>query len=89
MGVQILIYFLFILIIRENKKFDYIAQQVEHNTFNVGVLGSNPNVVTTIVYHIIVFNINNKSIFIFNGTSKAYDKLSNVPIAQLVRATDS
>lgn len=26
--------------------FDHIAQQVEHYTFNVRVLGSNPNVVT-------------------------------------------
>ena len=44
---------------------------------------------TKIVYHIIVFNINNKSISFFMAHPKAYDKLSNVPIAQLVRAADS
>jgi len=27
-------------------KFDSVAQQVEHNTFNVGVLGSNPSGIT-------------------------------------------
>ena len=28
------------------KKVDLVAQQVEHNTFNVGVLGSSPSQVT-------------------------------------------
>ena len=27
-------------------RFDSLAQQVEHNTFNVGVLGSNPKRIT-------------------------------------------
>ena len=30
------------------KKADSVAQQVEHNTFNVGVLGSSPSRVTSI-----------------------------------------
>ncbi len=29
-----------------NKRIDSLAQQVEHNTFNVGVLGSSPRRIT-------------------------------------------
>ena len=29
-----------------HKRFDSLAQQVEHNTFNVGVLGSSPKRIT-------------------------------------------
>ena len=29
-------------------RFDSLAQQVEHNTFNVGVLGSSPKRITNI-----------------------------------------
>ena len=31
---------------RNAKRFDSLAQQVEHNTFNVGVLGSSPKRIT-------------------------------------------
>ena len=31
---------------RKNIRFDSLAQQVEHNTFNVGVLGSSPKRIT-------------------------------------------
>ena len=31
------------------KKFDLVAQLVEHNTFNVGVLGSSPSGITELV----------------------------------------
>ena len=30
-----------------NNRFDSLAQQVEHNTFNVGVLGSSPKRITS------------------------------------------
>ena len=33
---------------RKSGKVDSVAQQVEHNTFNVGVLGSSPSRVTSV-----------------------------------------
>lgn len=40
---------------------DSVAQLVEHNTFNVGVLGSNPNGITYCVdYQLIKLSIDNK-----------------------------
>ena len=35
-----------VLLHPQNRKVDSVAQQVEHNTFNVGVLGSSPSRVT-------------------------------------------
>ncbi len=35
------------------KTVDSVAQQVEHNTFNVGVLGSSPSRVTTIATNLL------------------------------------
>jgi hypothetical protein len=39
---------------RKRLKYDSVAQLVEHNTFNVGVLGSNPSGITKNEYNALV-----------------------------------
>ena len=62
---------------------DFIAQLVEHNTFNVGVMGSSPIEVTKriVVFVLVRVSPNNCCDNIYDG--------GFAPLAQLVRAADS
>ena len=52
-------------------RFDSLAQQVEHNTFNVGVLGSSPKRITKKIIRNQAVISKVAAFFIFNGILKA------------------
>ncbi len=55
------------------KRDDSLAQQVEHNTFNVGVLGSSPRRITEKAF-------GNGSLFLFKNTLHLFKKSPDKPL---------